>query len=154
MWARSTDATLQAMQKVLGEPVAAGLSDRAWKVRTQLMAVSVVAITLVAFGLHVDRQATVFGFSLSGLTDALVRRGLGIWIAYLVVHFVWMGWESFAEWRLRLTGTRVAAVTVGTFAAEGGDYPGDPRQSTLANWWRQEATKIGNFPELIGGLER
>jgi hypothetical protein len=30
MSARSTDTTLQAMQKVLGEPVAAGLSDSQW----------------------------------------------------------------------------------------------------------------------------
>jgi hypothetical protein len=46
----------------------------------------------------------VFGFSLSGLTDQLVRRGLEIWIAYLVIHFAWMAWEGFAEWRLRVTG--------------------------------------------------
>ncbi len=59
------------------------------------MAVSVVAIALVALGPHVNREATVFGFSLSGLTDQLVRRGLEIWIAYLVIHFAWMAWESF-----------------------------------------------------------
>jgi hypothetical protein len=154
MWASSTDNTIEAFQKVLGEPMATGLSDRAWKVRTQLMAVSVVAIGLVNLGLHVNRDATVFGFSLSGLTDAPLRQALGIWIAYLIVHFVWMAWESFAEWRLRLTGTRVASVTAGTFAAEGGDYPSDPRQSTLGNWWRQEAAKIGNLTELIDRLER
>jgi uncharacterized protein YaaQ len=113
-----------------------------------------VAIGLVALGLHVNREATVFGFSLSGLTDRLVRSGLAIWIAYLLAHFAWMAWESFVEWRLRLTGTRVTAVTVGTFAAEEADYPSDPRQSTLANWWRGEAMRIGNLTELVGGLER
>src|SRR5206468_22569 len=104
--------------------------------------------------LRVNREATLFGFSLSGLTDQLVRQGLGIWIVYLVAHFGWMAWEGFAEWRLRLTGTRVAAVTVGTFASEEADYPTDPRQSTLANWWRGQAKRIGNLTELIRGLER
>lgn len=154
MWARSTDANIEAVQTVLGEPVATGLSDRAWKVRTQLMAVSVVAIGLIALHLHVDRQATVFGFSLSGLTDRMVRLGLAVWIVYLVVHFVWMAWESFAEWRLRLTGTRVAPVTVAIAASEEQDYPTDPRQSTLANWWREQARRIGNLTELVGSLER
>jgi hypothetical protein len=153
MWTRSSDRTVEAVQKVLGEPVAAGLSDRAWKVRTQLMAVSVVAIGLVGLGLHVNRDATVFGFSLSGLTDELVRRALVIWTAYLVVHFVWMAWESFAEWRLRLTGTRVVTVTVGIFGGEDSDYPNDPRQSTLANWWRGEAMRIGNLTQLLSGVE-
>ena len=74
------------------------------------------------------------GFSLSGLTDQLVRRGLAIWIMHLLAHFAWMAWEGLAEWRLRLTGTRVIAVTVGTFASEEADYPTDPRHSTLANW--------------------
>jgi hypothetical protein len=153
-WSKPTSSNLEAVQKVLGEPVAAGLSDRAWKARTQLMAISVVAIALVGFGLHVNPDATVFGFSLKGLSDDLLRRGLGIWIGYLVLHFAWMAWEGFAEWRLRLTGTKVVAVTVGTFASDECDYPSDPRQSTLANWWRGEAQRIGNLTDLIAGLER
>lgn len=152
-WTRSPSARIEGVQKVLGEPVAAGLSDRAWKTRTQLLAVSVVAIALVRLGLHVNRDATVFGFSLSGLTDRMVRVGLAVWIVYLLAHFAWMAWEGFAEWRLRLTGTRVASITVGTFGGEESDYPSDPQQSTLANWWRGEAQKIGNLTALMSGLE-
>jgi hypothetical protein len=149
MAATSPDRDLEAVQKVLGEPIAVGLTDRAWRSRTQLL---VVAIGVVWFKLRVDPMATVFGFSLPGLTDQAVHEALAIAIAYLLLHFVWMAWESFAEWRLRLTGTRVAFVTTGTFASLECDYPGDPRQSTLANWWREHAFRLGDLTARVQAL--
>jgi hypothetical protein len=49
------------------------------------------------------------------------------------------------EWRLRLTGTKVAFITGATWLGEHGDYPSDPRQSTLYNWWKIHANTIGNL---------
>jgi fatty acid desaturase len=139
MWSKPEEKDLEAVQKVLGEPVAVGLTDRAWRARTQLLSVSLLAIGIIGFKLRINPEATVFGFSLTGLTDHAVRGALAIAIVYLALHFMWIAWESFAEWRLRLTGTRVAFVTTGRFANSESDYPDDPRQSTLANWWRESA---------------
>jgi hypothetical protein len=152
MWVRPPAKDIEAVQKILGEPIAVGLTDRAWRARTQLLVVSLVAIGVVWFKLRVDTQATVFGFSLTGLTDRAVHDALGLAVAYLLVHFIWMAWESFAEWRLRLTGTRVAFVTAGIFGNEEADYPRDPRQSTLANWWGQSAPRVGNLSKGVGPL--
>jgi hypothetical protein len=136
--------SIRSVQKILGEPIACELSDRAWKTRTLLLSVEGIA-AVIAFGhLRVDPNATAFGLSLRGLTDHEVRLWLCLVIAYLLVHFIWSSWETFAEWRLRLTGTRVAFVTTGQFASEHCDYPNDPRQSTLANWWRGQGGIIGD----------
>jgi hypothetical protein len=36
-------------------------------------------------------------------------------------------------------------VTTARFSGTDGDYPNDPRQSTLYNWWKDEAKKIGHL---------
>ena len=58
---------------------------------------------------------------------------------------------------MRITGTRVAHVTTARLAGEFQDYPNDPRQSSLYNWWKEEARKIGNINEkaqdMIAKLE-
>lgn len=152
MWSKTDEEAIESVQKVLGEPVAIGLTDRAWRARTQLLSVSLVAIGIIQFKLQVNPDATVLGFSLTGLTDHAVRGALVLATLYLLVHFVWIAWDSFAEWRLRLTGTRVAFATVGRFASSECDYPDDPRQSTLANWWRESAPQIGNITERVESL--
>jgi hypothetical protein len=60
---------------------------------------------------------------------------------------------SWLEWGARLTGTRVAFVTTGKFASEHGDYPSDPRQSTLYNWWKDSASKISSLTEPLETTE-
>jgi hypothetical protein len=70
----------------------------------------------------------------------------------LALHFIWIAWESFAEWRLRLTGTRVAFITAGRWADSESDFPDDPRQSTLANWWRESASRLGHLTERVESL--
>jgi hypothetical protein len=153
MWSKSGKNDIEAVQKVLGEPIAVGLSDRAWRARTQLLVTSVLAIAVVGFKLRVNSDATLFGFRLTGLTDHAVRVALATAIIYLAAHFTWIAWESFLEWRLRLTGTRVAFVTTGRFANAEGDYPSDPRQSTLLNWWLEAAQRIGDLRSPIRDIE-
>jgi hypothetical protein len=136
MQAKLTEEQIIAVQGLLGEPVAVGLTDRAWRARTQLLSMSLIAVAVVGFKLRMSQEVTLFGFNLSGVTDHVVNGTLAVFVIYLLVHFTWLSWESFAERRLRLTGTRVAYVTAGTFGNLNLDYPSDPRQSTLANWLR------------------
>jgi hypothetical protein len=47
----------------------------------------------------------------------------------------------------------VSHVTTGKIAATGGDYPNDPRQSTLYNWWKDEARKISSLQEPLDSIQ-
>ncbi len=137
--------TVRSVKKALGEPIGCELSPAAWKIRTNLMLVSFVSLVVAGANLHVNKDASFLGLGLQGLDDNLVTFGLGVANTYLLLHFVWSAWDNFVEWRLRITGTRLAHVTTGVVASDHGDYPNDPRQSTLYRWWTAEARKIGNL---------
>lgn len=139
----------KAVQKMLGEPVFCELSERAWKLRSSLLAFSLISIGVVAFGIRPDNEATVLGFKLSGLTDDIVQIALLVLTGYSLLHFLWAASESFVEWRLRITGTRVVFITAARFAEENCDYPSDPRQSTLLNWWKDQAQRIQDLKQPL-----
>ncbi len=141
----SDEKSLDAVRKALGEPFASEFSDKVWKIRSHLVVASVISLFVGLAGLRIEPGSTVFGLRFAGLTDETVRSGL-FWITvYLTVHFVWSSFDHFLEWRLRATGTKLSFVTTGKFASQHGDYPNDPRQSTLYSWWSVEAGKIGNL---------
>lgn len=143
----SSENTTEALLKVLGEPAFAEFSDNAWKIRTNLIFASVISIAVVFGDLHIEPDSQILGLKFQGLTDAVLTNGLIAIVSYLLLHFVWTSVDALLEWRLRVTGTRVAHVTTARFAGTGGDYPNDPRQSTLYNWWKDEAKRIGNLRE-------
>lgn len=146
----SEPKTIEAVRKVLKEPFAGDLTESAQKIRRTLFVFSLSALLVVHFGIKVNPESSILGLRFDGLTDDLIRQGLLLTVGYLWLHFLWCVIESFAEWRLRLTGTRVAHKTVGVFSSEAGDYPDDPRQSTLYNWW---ADSIESGQSLREGFE-
>ena len=88
------ESKIKAVKKALGEPIFAELSDNAWKIRTNLIVVSVISIALVFASLHIDPGSTFLGLKFSGLTDSLVRAGL-FWITMcLMIHFLWTAWDN------------------------------------------------------------
>jgi len=66
---------------------------------------------------------------------------------------LWGAIDSFCEWRLRITGTRAAFITTGILSSESGDYPNDPRHSTLYFWWVKNAKIIDNLTEKVDSIE-
>jgi len=145
---------LEAVRKALGEPFASEFSDKVWKIRTNLFVVSFVSLFVVLARLRIEPESTVFGLQFAGLTDEVVRNGL-FWVTlYLALHFLWSSFDSLVEWRLRVTGTKLAFVTTGRLASEHADYPNDPRQSTLYHWWSEEARKIGNLAAKAAAIDR
>ena len=147
------DKNIKAVEKVLGEPAFAEFTENTWRIRTNLILASIISIAVVLGDLHIESGSSIFGLKFEGLDDSLVRGSL-LWVLiYLLIHFLWSAFDSLNEWRLRVTGTRVAWVTAATFASEEGDYPGDPRKSTLYNWWKVHASRIGNLTEKIKGIE-
>lgn len=134
--------TVEAVNKVLGEPVQTELTENAWKIRTNLMLAAVVSIAVVFADLHIEPDSQILGLKFKGLNDTVLTNGLIAVVSYLLIHFLWSSFDSILEWRLRITGTKVAFVTTARLASEHGDYPNNPRQSTLYNWWKSEARKI------------
>lgn len=132
---------IDAAKKVLGEPFATELSEVGWKVRNHLFISSIISIIYVLAKLHIEPDSTLLGLKFSGLNDQVLQWGLlGINI-YFTSHFIWLSVDGFIEWRLRITGTRQAFITAGTFGSEDADYTSNPRQSTLYNWWLKRSSK-------------
>lgn len=147
------ESEIAKAQKALGEPLMPEFTDYMRRARSLLIVVSVMSIGVVIGGLVIDPSSSVLGVRFQGLSDELIRKGLLIANAYLLIHFLWGGFDSWLEWSARLTGTRVAFVTTGTFASEHGDYPSDPRQSTLYCWWKEQASRIASLTEPLEKTE-
>ena len=149
----SNDEKLKAVEKVLGEPVFIELSDYVLKIRTNLIRVSVITIAVILANLHIDQGSTVLGLKFTGLNDHVLRAGLLVITCYLGAHYLWTAVDTFLEWRLRITGTRLSFVTTGRIASEHADYPNDPRQSTLYYWWLSEAKRIGDMGSELSNMQ-
>jgi hypothetical protein len=147
------DQKLKAVKDVLGEPVICEFSDNVLKIRNNLIVSSVISIYIVTAALYVDPDSRFLGLKFGGLTDEAVRNGLFFLTLYLLIHFIWSAFDNFLGWRVRITGTRASFVTTAVLGSEHGDYPKDPRQSTLYTWWLMQAKDIGNIAIVVTQLE-
>jgi len=141
------------VEKVLGEPIFIEFSDYIRKIRTNLLIVSFLSLGIQFFGIEINPDSTLFGLKFEGFNNDLVIKSLLIINIYVFIHFAACSIDSFKEWMVRITGTKVAHVTAGMMVSEEGDYPSDPRQSTLYNWWKGQAGRIGNFKEDLDSIE-
>ena len=130
---------IAAVEKALGEPVFIGFDDKTTKIRTSLFLLSVVSIGYALGGLQIDENSSFLGLKFTGLNDELFRTGLLVTMVYLLVHFLWNSVDTFVEWMLRISGTRVAFTTGSFYGNKNCDYPKHPRQSTLYNWWKGQS---------------
>jgi hypothetical protein len=149
------------VEEVLGAPINPELSEYAQKLRRNLLAFSAVYVFCWLTGVKLDPTSAFFGIKLIGLNELQFSMGTMIINAYLLLHFGWYAWEAFFEWRVRLTGTRVAFQTGSTFGSEAADYPGDPRQSNLYFWWlgsharlRRTMSAVEDFESRLKFIEK
>jgi hypothetical protein len=142
------------VEEVLGAPINPELSEYAQKLRRNLLAFGAVYIFCWINGVEIDRESSFFGIKLIGLNAQQFSVGTMIVNAYLLVHFGWYAWEAVLEWRVRVTGTRVAFQTSSSYGTtRAGDYPANPRQSTLYSWWLRLAKAIDQNKSVIDGFE-
>lgn len=140
---KAREGAVEAVQKALGTPVAAELTPHALKVRTNLIIASAISIAVAGVPLHIKDDSSLLGLKFIGVTDRAIDIGLLLITAYLAIHFAWLVVDAYSEWRLRITGTRVAFITAPKWVSgEEPDYPDDPRQSTLYNWWVDKAKVV------------
>ena len=142
------------VEKSLGEPVAVEFSDYVRKLRANLVFISFISISLIIGGMEVDPDSSILGLKFKGLDNSSIMFGLAILNAYMFLHFLWCSFDAFQEWGMRVTGTRLSFITTARLSSEHGDYPSDPRQTSLYHWWKDQSNKIGSLSEPIVEINR
>ena len=113
------------------------------------------SVAILAYLSGVQTEATGFlGLKFNGLEQIWLQIALFSVVVYLFLQFVWQMWDYIQFSKLRITGTRVSHVTTARYGSEHGDYPDDPIQSTLYQWWSTQAEMIGNLSQVADELHR
>ena len=139
----------EAVKEALGKPVLPEFSDAVGKIRLNLMLVAMITIAVVILDVKVAPTNTLLGITFEGLTAQNLKTGLLMVNVYMFIHFLWCAADGVQEWRLRITGTRLAFLTGAAWGTEGTDHPSDPRQSTLYNWWLDQARRFKPVEEAL-----
>jgi hypothetical protein len=113
-----------------------------------------VVLVLIFGGVEAAPGVSIFGVSLTGVTSTKLMVGLSIVLFYSLAHYLWYCYELYSEWVIRLTGAKLGFVTGGSFSAEGMDYPSDPKQSTLYNWWGVQSQILLNYKEAVSKVDQ
>ncbi len=145
----------KAIRKYLGEPYPAEFSPSAEKVRRNLLTGCAIAFILLQGNLKLSASSTILGLKFENLTTELFYGALLIFVLYQLFHFSWHVWDTFAYWRVRLTGVRVRFQTVTRFSGgDFGDGPDDPRQSSLNHWWLEQTKDMEAVERLVANIEQ
>lgn len=147
-----TDEEIKSVEAVLGKPVAAELNENALKVRRNLLFFGFISIFIALGEVRLDPTSSIIGLKFYGISDGFVRKALLVTNIYMFIHFAWYVIDSLMEWRIRITGTRLSFITGARMLSPLGDYPDDPRQSSLYHWWVNNSRKIGNLQEGVGEI--
>jgi len=142
-----------AVAQALGQPFMLDFTEVVLKMRTHLLVGSSIGLAAVFMNLRIKTDSAVFGLQFEGLTDTKVMVALLLVNMYLFVHFFWGSIDAFQEWRLRLTGAKVAFLTSARFGDESVDGPSDPRQSTLYNWWLESARNMHPVRDALARID-
>lgn len=139
----------KVIKKMLGEPFINEFPDYARKIRNGLIILSLISITLNITDIQLSNDSSFLGLRFKNLEIFHVMLCLFIFNAYMFIHFLWCAAHNFVEWRLRLTGTKLAYSTAAGWASPDADHTSDLRQSTLHNWWLNKITLIDKNYELL-----
>ncbi|WP_148049546.1 hypothetical protein [Pseudomonas brassicacearum] len=142
------DKDVAAVAAVLGKPAGFDISESAIKVRKSLMAASIALLCLVIAKIEPNDTFTIFGVAFKGVTaDKIVIGGMSV-LVYSLIHFISYILELLIEYRVRATGARLAFQTGTKAGSQYVDYPDDPKQSSLLNWWKSYAHRLNVVEEL------
>ncbi|WP_143047814.1 hypothetical protein [Variovorax sp. YR266] len=94
-----------AVREVLSKPVVLETTDYVAKIRQNLMIASTVTIAILFFGVHAAESQSFIGLTLEKLSTQKLKIGLLAINGYILVHFLWLMFDAFQSWRIRLTGS-------------------------------------------------
>lgn len=131
--------------KILSEPFLDLFDDNTLRIRRNLLLLCGFTLFYIHNSLSLSKDSSFLGLRFSNLSIESVNWGVFFVVLYHVIHFIWNAFDFTLQSRLRITGNKVTHVTVGKLAGSDGDYPDDPKQSTLYNWWNDSLKEIGNI---------
>ena len=146
---------LKKMQKssvdqVLGAPVATEFSDYARKIRASLVFISSAALFIHINNVEIDPKGSIFGLHFLNLEWPMILSGLFTMNMYLLIHFIWISLDVYNEHRLRVSGAK--ELRKGVHDNGWGDYPSDPRQSTLYSYWKKQKESVADLSLTINEI--
>lgn len=148
-----SEEEVKAVEKAIGEPFMEDFSENTLRIRRNLLATASVALIYKLGNLQINEESSFFGVKLDGLTSETVDWALFSLITYLTVHFLWNSISHFHEWRLRLSGSKVAFLTAPLWAGEHEDAPRDPRQSTLYTFLLEKRSKTDELEKVFADFQ-
>ncbi len=143
-----SEEAIDKVEKALGEPVFIYFSDEVLRIRRNLIFIASITLAYKLSGAKIE-SFNPFGITFSKFAPSFVDEALFFLLLYSFIHFFWQSVDALQEWRIRITGTRLVFQTAARWGAAEADSPNDPRQSSLMNWWVQEAKKIGAYSNVI-----
>ncbi|WP_372378576.1 hypothetical protein ACBZ91_06840 [Vibrio natriegens] len=164
--------TLKKIESVMREPKGIEITDYEERIRRNLLFSSLLALAFTWLSLSINNDSTFFGgLRFDNITPKAVYWILLSIISYEFIHYVWVQFNNFSHWRIRLTG-----MTISEVRGDGGpgrlggmnvpeDYSGRDENSNFYNWMFENRTdrttamtellkQSSEFKELVDSLKQ
>ncbi|MDH5258244.1 MAG: hypothetical protein OEX07_09545 [Gammaproteobacteria bacterium] len=143
-------------KKWLSEPFMEMYDDNTYRIRRNLMAlaIAVIGYKLVFDGIDQDKTTAIFGINFTGMKESSIELIMSIGLWYLMAHFLFSAWGKFLEWRLRLSGMKVAVPqqpTAQDLMMNAGTHM--QKQATLSSWWTKQYHEIKELDKFLPQLK-
>ena len=136
-------------KKWLAEPFMTMFDDNTFRIRRNLLAISVIAFVYKCAATGIDPTSSFLGVKLLELKSGSVDIIFALGVFYFLLHFLWSGWDKFQEWKLRLTGMKVAKPSHGAYISDADEAGADiQEQATLHAWWASNVRQIDELKIL------
>ena len=146
---------MKQIEKIMGEPMALEPTDYEERIRRNLLIISCLAIMAWWFGAKPSGHLVIWGLSFEHLDiNALLTVAVAICI-YQLFHYVWVLFNKFSYWRVRLTGVKLPATRgssggfFGSVSIDSADYKGDDKNSNLYVWMIEKAPRYNELLKSI-----
>lgn len=121
----------EKLEKLMNHPVFLGYDGSAKLIRGQLFFLAVAVIFIITLEIEIAEGSAILGVRLSGLTTERVLIISFVLLVYQTMHFIWVSWEAFAEWRIRQTALSTASWGGAGLTITSTDHAQKVRQTTL-----------------------
>ena len=130
---------------ILSEPFLDLLDDNTLRIRRNLLFLSAFTLFYLHNSFSLSSESSFLGLKFNSISVESINWGIFFVLVYHIVHFFLNVFDFTLQSRLRITGNKVRHVTVAKGASDDLDYPDDPKQSTLYNWWNSQLQRLDNI---------
>lgn len=144
------------IERIMKEPSPLEATEYEERIRRNLLVFSALAIISLFLKISPSDKAQVWGVGFENLTTKSIYIVLSFVIFYEFSHYLWLIWNKFSFWRVRLTGCKLEVVRgngpspFGSSAPDLADHIGIEGNSTLYNWLLENR---GKYHAAMGSFE-